>query len=78
MLVINKKCRLGVINMCKYCENGIANYWGETIFEQLVDHKLFIRIFEKNGIYYLNYGELGGENFKICFCPMCGRRLGDE
>lgn len=65
--------------MCKYCEKGKINAYGEEIFPSLPfeDKKCVYHetpfIFKTNNRYFMRV-----ENFfdtKIKGCPMCGRKL---
>lgn len=50
--------------MCKYCEKGEPIEWGSYLYGIIEGDKV---------IAYLDMNET--EEFKINYCPMCGKKL---
>ncbi|OQB15744.1 MAG: hypothetical protein BWY15_00457 [Firmicutes bacterium ADurb.Bin193] len=67
------------MGMCKHCENGDINGYGEEFFEHIECEKNSSvyrkrpRIFKTNGMYFLEIEDFTPT--KIVSCPMCGRGL---
>lgn len=55
--------------MCMYCENGQPFYSNYSVFDFSLNSKGNLDISSEHNDY---------DEMKIFYCPMCGKRLGDD